>query len=696
VKLTKLKIQNYRLLENFSLELSDDLSLVIGKNNTGKTSILNVLDAFLNKNAKFSFDDFSISFKNTLKAQIEAAVEIAEEDYTPNGISLTLVIDYQDGDDISHIGKVMMDLDPENNTVVLRLDYTLSYSKFRKLRTEYRLFSQNEDEKFREKPTYQKRSLVDYLQRDHGDYFSFRRLSIAYDKISKTENPNDFIDLAAEGINVAGLINFKYISASRGLSNQNLDKRLSAQTSRIYERTEAREEQVGAIEKFKDQLSEADQSLSSVYKDLFSDTVEKVKSFGGIKINESELEIISTLQHRSLLEGNTTVVYKYDDDHKLPESHNGLGYMNLISMIFEITILVTEFQRNKSSRPADINLLFIEEPEAHTHPQMQYVFIKNIKNLLSQGIVRDDGDNRSLQYIITTHSSHIVADSDFADIKYLRRERNTVVAKNLKDLKAEYSTEPTQYQFLTQYLTLSRAESFFADKIILIEGDTERILMPTILKKIDLEEAERHRVGGSTDSLLPLRSQNISTIEVGAYSHIFEKFIDFLGIRTLIITDLDAVDANNEACEVSQGVAYSNAAIKFFFGEAATLTSLKTLPTAEKQFVKPTGGRWQSQLPGSLCVTFQTTENGHQARSFEECFIHLNRAFVTAKKVDFRGIKNAAFFDDTTKTAYALAGSCIKKKTHFALDILYHSDANLSNWQIPSYIKEALLWLKAD
>lgn len=696
MKLTKIKIQNYRLLENFSLDLSDDLSLVIGKNNTGKTSILNVLDVFLNKNGKFSFDDFSINYKNRLKIDVESTTEIAEEDYLPTGISLTLIIDYKEGDDISHIGKVMMDLDPDNNTVVLLLDYTLSYANFRKLRAGYRLFSEHEEEKLREKATYKKRSLLDYLQQDHGEYFSSRKLSIAYDKSEKIEIPNDFIDLAAEGVNVASLVNFKYISASRGLSNQNLDKRLSAQTSRIYDRTEAREEQVGAIERFKDQLSEADQSLTSVYKDLFSDTVQKVKSFGGIKINESELEIISTLQHRSLLEGNTTVIYKYDDDHKLPESHNGLGYMNLISMIFEITILVTEFQRDKAARPADINLLFIEEPEAHTHPQMQYVFIKNIKNLLSQGIVRDDGDNRSIQYIITTHSSHIVADSDFADIKYLRREKNSVIAKNLKDLEAAYGAETTQYQFLTQYLTLSRAESFFADKIILIEGDTERILMPTILKKIDLEEAEKHRLAKSTDNLLSLRSQNISTIEVGAYSHIFEKFIDFLGIRTLIITDLDAIDANSETCEVSQGVAYSNTAIKFFFGDAATLESLKPLSTAQKQFAKSNEGRWQSQAPGTLCVTFQTTENGHHARSFEECFIHLNRPFVIAKKTDFKGLKNASFFDDTTKSAYVLAGSCIKKKTHFALDILYHSDANLSNWTIPAYIKEALLWLKAD
>lgn len=60
--------------------------------------------------------------------------------------------------------------------------------------------------------------------------------------------------------------------------------------------------------------------------------------------------------------------------------------MNLISMIFEIQILIQEFKKTKNERPSDINLLFIEEPEAHTHPQMQYVFIKNIKSLLNEGI----------------------------------------------------------------------------------------------------------------------------------------------------------------------------------------------------------------------------------------------------------------------------------------------------------------------
>ena len=71
-------------------------------------------------------------------------------------------------------------------------------------------------------------------------------------------------------------------------------------------------------------------------------------------------------------------------------------------MFFALEIILHNFKRHKEEKPADINLLFIEEPEAHTHPQMQYVFIQNIKNLLREGVKREDGINRNLQYIIST------------------------------------------------------------------------------------------------------------------------------------------------------------------------------------------------------------------------------------------------------------------------------------------------------
>ncbi|WP_407272052.1 ATP-dependent nuclease [Radiobacillus sp. PE A8.2] len=694
MNLFKIQINNYRLLKNFSMDLEKDLSLVIGKNNTGKTSILSVLNKFLTDKNRFSFEDFNIEFKQELKELILEEEVIDEKDFKRLGIRLLLFIQYTEMDNISNVSKVMMDLDPDNNVIVLGFEYTLDFTQFIRIKKDYREFEAAENEKKEVNTDYSPKNIFDFSRDNQSNYFKLRRRSILYDKDTKLVSEDNFIDLDREKINISDIINFKYISATRDVANKEVDKTLSGQTSRIYRRTETSDEQNKAVVDFKDKLSETDYHLNGIYKTLFDDIVKKVRDFGGIKINESEIEIISTLQHRELLEGNTTVVYKHDSDNHLPEHYNGLGYMNLISMIFELEILVNEFKREKDKNPADINLLFIEEPEAHTHPQMQYVFIKNIKNLLSEGIKKDDGEKRELQYIISTHSACIVADSDFDDIKYLNRETaNSVIVKNLKDLMNEYDEETNQYKFIKQYLTISRAEIFFADKAILIEGDTERILIPTLMKKIDIEEQCKFITSGKEDEYLPLLSQNISIIEVGAYSQIFEKFVDFLGIKSLIITDLDAVDEEDKKCRVTNGVSYSNYAIRFFF-EDASLTDLKDYSIERKQFNK-VDGRWVNQENGKLCVVYQTKEDGYNARSFEDAFIHLNKNYVAENKDSFKGIKHKRFFENDYD-AYDLAENCVIKKTHFALDILYHSDEDLSNWKIPSYIKEGLLWLKKD
>lgn len=222
---------------------------------------------------------------------------------------------------------------------------------------------------------------------------------------------------------------------------------------------------------------------------MFEKVIDKVGRFGGLSKGDSIIKIVSTLQHKELLKDNTTVMYDHNGEHLLPENYNGLGYLNLISMIFEIELLLSDFRiENKpNEEPADINLLFIEEPEAHTHPQMQYIFIKNIKDILKNASSGEDGKAFNLQTIISTHSCHITSESDFNDIKYFyKTHHNEVITKNLKDLKDEYEKdgELNNYKFLKQYLTLHRAELFFADKAIFIEGDTERILLPAMMKKL--------------------------------------------------------------------------------------------------------------------------------------------------------------------------------------------------------------------
>ncbi|AWM80712.1 hypothetical protein DKL61_10345 [Gammaproteobacteria bacterium ESL0073] len=68
LKLEKIVIKNYRLLRNIDVSLENELSLIIGKNNTGKTSFLNILKLFIGgKNAaSMSYDDFSCMLKDQL------------------------------------------------------------------------------------------------------------------------------------------------------------------------------------------------------------------------------------------------------------------------------------------------------------------------------------------------------------------------------------------------------------------------------------------------------------------------------------------------------------------------------------------------------------------------------------------------------------------------------------------------------
>lgn len=694
MKITKIEIENFRLLKNFSIDLEEELSLVIGKNNTGKTSLLSVLDKFLNEKNKFSYDDFNIDFKNQFENLIETSS--TPTDFIPKGIRLKIFIDYDEKDDLSNVSRVLMDLDPDNNKIVLGFEYLISLEDFLKLKTDYATFESQEKLKVEEKKKKKPRNLKDFIKLELHKYFHAYKLSYEYDLATDKVNTENSINLESEGISIKDIISFKYITARRDVTNKEKENTLSKQTSNLYKKQEDNIDKNQATENFKDQLSETDNTLSEIYKVMFKDVVKNVQDFGGIKLNDTNISIISTLQHRDLLEGNTTVVYSHDD-YLLPENYNGLGYMNLISMIFEIEILVQDFKRDKDKKPADINLLIIEEPEAHTHPQMQYVFIKNIKKLLAKGIKRDDRIHRPLQYLITTHSSHIVADSDFDDIKYLKVEsKNNVVARNLSDLRKQYDDNSNQYQFLKQYLTISRAEIFFADKTILIEGDTERILIPTFMRKVDLDEAVRFAAEGKKDPLLPLLSQNISIIEVGAYSQIFEKFIEFLGIKSLVLTDIDSKgdignkDKNGktiiEACEVKQGIETSNSALLHFLS-GTSWDDLKILPIEKR--TKKIGN-------STICLCYQQEENTYHARSFEDAFIHINRAFVNSKKDEFQGLQNRKLFDDDANNAYVLAGSCIKKKTHFALDILYHSNKDFSNWNIPRYIKSGLLWLKKD
>ena len=61
MRIKEITVQNFRLLENVELCLEDDVTLIVGRNNSGKTSLTELFRRLLDdKSPKFRIEDFSL------------------------------------------------------------------------------------------------------------------------------------------------------------------------------------------------------------------------------------------------------------------------------------------------------------------------------------------------------------------------------------------------------------------------------------------------------------------------------------------------------------------------------------------------------------------------------------------------------------------------------------------------------------
>ena len=117
--LKEIVVENFRLLKNFKLELKEDLSLIIGKNNCGKTSVLVILDKMLNS-SEITWEDVNLVKQKELYNEIKGFNESVQEgNKFLEAIKLQLYIEYSDIDSYENIQNFIMDLDPENNIILL-------------------------------------------------------------------------------------------------------------------------------------------------------------------------------------------------------------------------------------------------------------------------------------------------------------------------------------------------------------------------------------------------------------------------------------------------------------------------------------------------------------------------------------------------------------------------------------------------
>lgn len=262
---------------------------------------------------------------------------------------------------------------------------------------------------------------------------------------------------------------------------------------------------------------------NSKIEEYFTNDVEGKKVLGNIKksFNEflsltaqSDTSLTASDMHlKSILESLSLVT---------SETQPGLGVQNLLFVAAELLLL-------KRDENNGLKLALIEEIEAHLHPQAQMRLIDYIQR---------EYNNSGIQFIISTHSTILASKINI---------KNSLLCKGNKvySLSPESTNlEKGDYLFLQRFLDTSKANLFFAQGVIMVEGDAENLLVPVIADLIDL----------------PLSKYGVSIVNVGStaflrYSKIFiQKDGSELGIPVSIITDSDVKTKLNSEGKIEKDI----------------------------------------------------------------------------------------------------------------------------------------------
>lgn len=190
---------------------------------------------------------------------------------------------------------------------------------------------------------------------------------------------------------------------------------------------------------------------------------------------------------------------------------NGLGYNNLIYM----AVVLSELETNPD---AAYRALIIEEPEAHLHPQLQGVLLQFLQSKESKS-----EDVAPVQIFVTSHSPNFASIADIDTLCCVHRTPAGV--KAFSPRKVQF-TPDSKKDKLQRYLDVTRAELFFARRVILVEGAAELFIVDALAKKAGYDLKK------SSVSLLSTEGLNFD-----CFLPLFGD--DALNIRVAVITDAD-------------------------------------------------------------------------------------------------------------------------------------------------------------
>lgn len=653
-------------VDNISIDegvnIAKKATLIVGKNNSGKTSVISALEKLVNKGSKFYLSDFNIIYLKELLIRYFRDKENINNDINFS-FKICIGLDTNIENDIftNIIPLLTLEENIEEINIIAKVEYKEVSQIINKLAKV--LQSQSNKEFFNKNKQPNKN--FDELFRDCYNAISKEELTVNYyDK--KNNQIKDF--------NLSNLIEIKCINANNLKEENALSKAFNKiLTYKLKEISEDNDID-GQIKKLNLTI---DKFINKNYANVLKNNVKDI-----LTADKVGVDISSNIKIENLL--GKLVEYSYiDNGNLIPESQFGLGYTNIMMIIADIIDYLEKYPNTAFN--SKINILSIEEPETFMHPQLQENFIKRIEEGIK--LLLGEDKNINTQLILTSHSAHILnskihSGDTFNNIIYMNSHFNESIIRKLNDKLLVDSLDGTKdenlktLKFIKKHITYSSSSLFFADAVIFVEGDTEEHLLPYYLQK----DAE-------------FKNKFITIINIdGKHMQVYLKLIEILKIPCMAICDVDIERSENEKDTFYQITTLkdresSNYIISVFNETGYQLDKIKI-----------------NKLINNLHVVTQCTKiEGYFATSLEEAFIltnYKNQILQNSLKetipVIFNGIVgsgNNVNIDNLKANSYKIQIKLKNKKTEFINELLFQmiNCDEISKLPIlPKYINDGL------
>ncbi|MYA37909.1 MAG: AAA family ATPase [Gammaproteobacteria bacterium] len=726
--ITFVEIQNFRKLKACRVEIAERETIFVGANNSGKTSAVDALILFLKKSRHkdFATTDFTLSNWTTLdqfgvKWVEDAGGKDEQEVSISAWLPLMPSIDVwlrADEKDLHFVVHLLPSLDwtPKE---LLGVRLVLAPRNIEQLYNEFQsAYMAARDAEAAsaqaESPlSLWPNSMRDYLDKTLHEQFEIQSYILDPSQCQDPANgiakpqslPPDSQPLDRDPFK--GLIRVDDIPAQRGFSDPktedesssgfaSLSTQLRNYFSKHLDPAEAPDaSDISALEA----IEEARAVFNKKLKSSFEPAIGELEGLNYPGFSDPKISVTSKINPRDSLNHDAAVQFELrgSESLTLPEQYNGLGYQNLISMVFRLIRFRDGWMRvGKAGKDQDtkdiaiepLHVVLVEEPEAHLHVQIQQVFIKKAYEVLRSHAALENS-SFSTQLIVSTHSPHIAHELDFSCLRYFRREpvsiRGKVPTATVVNLSHTFGDQDETSKFAARYLRTTHCDLFFADAAILVEGSAERMLIPHFVR------AKFHMLDQSYISLLEIG---------GAHAHRLKPLLDTLGLLSLIVTDLDSIGATGIAKvrpERGENYRTGNSTLKKWVPKIELLDDLLSLLDNEKQ---TTNGlvRVAYQCP----ITVKYKEDGDEENAipytFEDSLALTNLKLFREYEDPVGLLKKlqAALGKDTLEDASKDMFDSLEKgsKAEMVLELIYLTEP--CEVEPPGYIADGLKWLEEN